>query len=218
MIEPEAAFCDLQDNMRLAEDSIKHLVSHVLENCSEDIELFARFVDKGLMSRLETAVKEEFARVTYSDAVKIIDDSKQKFEFDLSFGKALQAEHERYLTEKHFKKPVIVHDYPLETSPFYMRVNDDGATTAGMDVLLPLVGEIIGGSQREERLEVLLSRMDRLGLKREDYWWYIDSRKFGSVPHSGFGLGFERMMMFVTGISNIRDVIPFPRTPKNIEF
>ena len=218
MIEPEMAFCDIYDNMDVGEDLIKYLVSHVMDNRAEDIELFARFVDKGLMSRLETTLSKRFVRIEYKDALDIVEKSGQKFEYELSFGKGLQAEHERFLTEKHFKGPVIVYNYPNETSPFYMRVNDDGKTVAGMDVLLPLVGEIIGGSQREERLDVLLSRMEELGLKQEDYWWFIDSRRFGSVPHSGFGLGFERMVMFVTGISNIRDVIPFPRTPKSIDF
>ena len=218
MIEPEMAFCDIYDNMDVGEGLIKFLVSHVMENRAEDIELFARFVDKGLMSRLETTLSKKFVRIEYRDAVDIVEKSGQKFEYELSFGKGLQAEHERFLTEMHFKGPVIVYNYPKETSPFYMRVNDDGETVAGMDVLLPLVGEIIGGSQREERLDVLLSRMEELGLKQEDYWWFIDSRRFGSVPHSGFGLGFERMVMFVTGISNIRDVIPFPRTPKSIDF
>ncbi len=218
MIEPEMAFCDIYDNMDVGEDLIKYLVSHVMDNRAEDVELFARFVDKGLMSRLETTLSKRFVRIEYKDAVDIVEKSGQKFEYELSFGKGLQAEHERFLTERHFNGPVIVYNYPKETSPFYMRVNDDGKTVAGMDVLLPLVGEIIGGSQREERLDVVLSRMEELGLKQEDYWWFIDSRRFGSVPHSGFGLGFERMMMFVTGISNIRDVIPFPRTPKSIDF
>ncbi len=218
MIEPEMAFCDLQENMDVAESLIKYLVERVQSNCSDDLELFARFVDKELASRLDTAASEKFVRLPYKEAVEIVNNSGRKFEYELSFGKGLQAEHERYLTEDHFKKPVIVYDFPRESSPFYMRVNDDGLTVAGMDVLLPLVGEIIGGSQREERLDVLLSRMDELSLKQEDYWWYVDSRRYGSAPHSGFGLGFERMVMFVTGISNIRDVIPFPRTPKSIDF
>jgi asparaginyl-tRNA synthetase len=218
MVEPEMAFCDLFENMNLAEEFIKSLTSHILNQCSDDMELFAQFVDKSLMSRLEKILSGEFIRIAYEDAVTIVNSSNRKFEYELSPGKALQAEHERFLTEDHFNKPVIVYNYPKNISPFYMRLNDDHLTVAGMDVLLPTVGEIIGGSQREERLEILISRMEELGLKEQDYWWYIDSRKFGSVPHSGFGLGFERMMMFLTGISNIRDVIPFPRTPKNIDF
>jgi asparaginyl-tRNA synthetase len=218
MVEPEMAFCDLVEDMNLAEDFIKSLTSHILNHCSEDMDLFAQFVDKRLMSRLEKTLSGEFVRIAYEDAVKIVTDSGQKFEYELSSGKALQAEHERFLTEKHFDKPLIVYNYPKEISPFYMRLNDDDLTVAGMDVLLPTVGEIIGGSQREERIDILISRMEKLGLNNQDYWWYIDSRRFGSVPHSGFGLGFERMMMFLTGISNIRDVIPFPRTPKSIDF
>ena len=218
MIEPEMAFCDLFENMNLAEAFIKSLTSHLLNQCPEDMELFARFVDKNLMSRLEKTLSREFVRISYDDAVKILNRSGQEFEYDLSIGNALQAEHERYLTEKHFDGPVIVYNFPKEISPFYMRLNDDNITVGKMDVLLPTIGEIIGGSQREERLDILISRMEELGLNKEDYWWYIDSRRFGSVPHSGFGLGFERMMMFLTGISNIRDVIPFPRTPKNIDF
>jgi asparaginyl-tRNA synthetase len=218
MVEPEMAFCDLFEDMNLAEDFIKSLTSHILNQCSEDMELFAKFVDKHMMSRLENTLSGEFIRITYEDAVNIIHQSGQEFEYELSFGKALQAEHERFLTDKYFDKPVIVYHYPKEISPFYMRLNDDDLTVAGMDVLLPTVGEIIGGSQREERMDILISRMEDLGLNKQDYWWYIDSRRFGSVPHSGFGLGFERMMMYLTGISNIRDVIPFPRTPKSIDF
>ena len=204
--------------MELAEDLIRRLVRHVIDNCGEDLELFSRFVDKELRSRLESVLSNPFVKITYEEVVSIISKSHHNFEFDLSFGKSLQAEHERYLVENHFKKPVIVYNYPKETTPFYMRQNDDNRTVAGMDVLLPIVGEIIGGSQREERLDLLLSRMESLGLNKDDYWWYLESRKFGSAPHSGFGLGFERLLMFVTGISNIRDVIPFPRTPGNIEF
>jgi asparaginyl-tRNA synthetase len=218
MVEPEMAFCDLFENMNLAEEFIKSLTSHILNQCSDDMELFTKFVDKSLMSRLETTLSGEFVRIAYEDAVNIVTGSGRKFEYELLPGKALQAEHERFLTEDHFNKPVIVYNYPKNISPFYMRLNDDHLTVSGMDVLLPTVGEIIGGSQREERMDILISRMEELGLKEQDYWWYIDSRKFGSVPHSGFGLGFERMMMFLTGISNIRDVIPFPRTPKNIDF
>ncbi len=218
MVEPESAFCNLFENMDLAENLITSLIRHVLENCEEDISLFARYVDKGLMSKLCSVISEPFIRIPYEDVVSIISKSNHPFEYDLCFGKSLQAEHERYLTEKHFKKPVIVYDYPKEATPFYMRLNGDNRTVAGMDVLVPMIGEIIGGSQREERLEILLSRMKNMGLNQEDYWWYLESRKFGSVPHSGFGLGFERLLMFITGISNIRDVIPFPRTPRNIDF
>jgi asparaginyl-tRNA synthetase len=218
MVEPEMAFYDLFENMDLAEDFIKSLTSHILSLCSNDLKLFASFVDKNLLSRLEKTMTERFVRINYEDAVKIINNSGRTFEHDLSFGKALQAEHERFLTEIYFGGPVIVYHYPKNNSPFYMRLNDDHRTVANMDILLPTVGEIIGGSQREERLDVLVSRMDELGLNQQDYWWYVDSRKFGTAPHSGFGLGFERMMMFLTGISNIRDVIAFPRTPKNIEF
>ena len=218
MIEPEMAFCNLFENMNLAEDLIKNLISHLLAQCPDDMELFAKFVDKNLMPRLEKSLSGEFIRIPYEDAVKIVNSSGQKFEYELSLGKALQAEHERFLTDKYFDQPVIVFNYPKEISPFYMRLNEDNVTVAKMDVLLPVIGEIIGGSQREERLDILISRIEELGLNQDDYWWYIDSRKFGSVPHSGFGLGFERMMMFLTGISNIRDVIPFPRTPKSIEF
>ena len=218
MIEPEMAFCDLKGCMDLAEEMIHYLVSHVLEQCSEDISLFARFVDKNLMPTLENIVASTFERLPYSKAVEILQQSGKKFEYPVEFGLDLQSEHERYLTEQHFKKPVIVYDYPKTIKPFYMRLNADNATVAAMDVLVPGIGEIIGGSQREERLEILSDRMSQQGLSLEDYWWYLDSRRFGSVPHSGFGLGFERLLMLITGISNIRDVIPFPRTPKNIEF
>lgn len=218
MVEPEMAFYDLLENMDLAEDFIKSLTSHILSHCSSDIKLFANFVDKNLLPRLEKTVAQSFVRITYEEAVKIVNNSGHTFEYDLSFGKALQAEHEHFLTESYFGGPVIVYNYPKNNSPFYMRLNDDNRTVANMDILLPSVGEIIGGSQREERLDVLVSRMEELGLHQKEYWWYIDSRRFGTAPHSGFGLGFERMMMFLTGISNIRDVIAFPRTPKNIEF
>jgi asparaginyl-tRNA synthetase len=218
MVEPEMAFCDIFENMNLAEEFIKSLTSHILNQCPDDMELFAQFVDKSLMTRLEKTLSGEFVRIAYEDAVNIVTGSDRKFEYELSPGNALQAEHEKFLTEDYFNKPVIVYNYPKNISPFYMRLNNDHLTVAGMDVLLPTVGEIIGGSQREERLDILISRMEELGLKEQDYWWYIESRKFGSAPHSGFGLGFERMMMFLTGISNIRDVIPFPRTPKNIDF
>ncbi len=218
MIEPEMAFCDLAGCMDLAEEMVQCLVHHAMDQCQEDISLFARFVDKNLSSTLKNIGQSRFERLPYAQAVKILRTCGQKFEYPIDFGLELQSEHERYLTEHHFKKPVIVYDYPKTIKPFYMRLNDDDATVAAMDVLVPGIGEIIGGSQREERLEVLSARMTQQGLSHEAYWWYLESRKYGSVPHSGFGLGFERLMMLVTGISNIRDVIPFPRTPKNIEF
>jgi asparaginyl-tRNA synthetase len=218
MVEPEMAFCDLSEDMDLAEAFIQYLVSHALSHCMEDIDLFARFVDKSLMKTLETLSDNEFIRIPYADAVDILLENKNRFSFDISFGKDLQSEHERFLAEEHFKGPVIVYDYPKEIKPFYMRVNDDDKTVAAMDVLVPRIGEIIGGSQREERLSILEKRMDAASLPKEKYWWYLDSRRFGSVPHSGFGLGFERLLMLMTGIQNIRDVIPFPRTPNSIEF
>ncbi|MFW5639613.1 MAG: asparagine--tRNA ligase [Thermodesulfobacteriota bacterium] len=218
MVEPEMAFCDLTGNMDLAETLIKSLTRHITENCAEDVDLFARFVDKTLMETLENVMASEFVRLPYREAVDILASSGKKFEYEVAFGKDLQSEHERFLTEHHFKKPVIIHDYPKSIKPFYMRVNDDGETVAAMDVLVPGIGEIIGGSQREERLAVLKARLEEMHLNPEDYWWYLDSRRYGSVPHSGFGLGFERTLMFLTGIRNIRDVIPFPRTPGSIEF
>jgi len=218
MVEPEMAFCDLQGNMDLGEELVKYLVSFIMDACKADLELFARFVDKKLMPTLENIAASEFIRLPYIEAVKILNRSNQKFTYDISFGKDLQTEHERYLTEQQFKKPVIVYDYPRNIKPFYMRLNDDRITVAAMDVLVPSIGEIIGGSQREERLDVLESQMVESEIETTDYWWYLDARRFGTVEHSGFGLGFERILMLVTGISNIRDVIPFPRTPKNIEF
>ena len=218
MVEPEMAFCDLAGNMDLGEDLIRTVVRQVMDNCADDIELFAKFVDKKLMKTLQNTVDSDYVRLPYREAVAILLKSGKKFEFPVKFGKDLQSEHERFLTENHFRKPVILHDYPKTIKPFYMRVNDDNETVAAMDVLVPSIGEIIGGSQREERLDVLEARMAELSMETEPYWWYLDSRRYGSVPHSGFGLGFERLMMLVTGISNIRDVIPFPRTPKNIEF
>ena len=218
MIEPEMVFADLNDNMDLGEDLMKCLTGVALDNCAEDIELFAKFVDKSLMGNLETVASSEFVRLPYREAVDILMKSKHKFDYPVEFGTDLQSEHEQFLTDVHFKKPVIVYDYPKTIKPFYMRLNDDDETVGAMDVLLPGVGEIIGGSQREERLDVLLKRMDELGMDKEPLWWYIDSRKYGSAPHSGFGLGLERVIMFITGIRNIRDVIPFPRTPYSIEF
>jgi asparaginyl-tRNA synthetase len=218
MVEPEMAFCDLQGNMDLAEEMIKYLTRFVLEECHDDIELFGKYVDKTLIKTLDNVASSDFNRLSYSSAVDILKKSEKKFEYEIDFGKDLQTEHERYLTEQYFKKPLIVYDYPKTIKPFYMRLNEDDQTVAAMDVLVPRIGEIIGGSQREERLGMLENRMDEMDLPKENYWWYLDSRRFGSVEHSGFGLGFERLLMLVTGISNIRDVIPFPRTPNSIEF
>jgi asparaginyl-tRNA synthetase len=218
MVEPEMAFCDLEGDMRLAEEMIKYLTQTIITNCPDDLDLFARFVDKSLKKTLNQILDADFERLLYSEAVEILQKSGRKFEFTVEFGKDLQSEHERFLTETYLKKPVIVYNYPKSIKPFYMRLNDDNETVAAMDVLVPNIGEIIGGSQREERLEVLEARMQATGLDKNAYWWYLDSRRFGSVPHSGFGLGFERMMMLVTGAANIRDVIPYPRTPGSIEF
>jgi len=218
MVEPEMAFCDLTGNMDLAEEMIKYLVAFLMEECLDDLELFAKFVDKGLMSTLGNVASSDYTRLSYEEAVEILSKSGKKFEFDIDFGKDLQSEHERYLTEHHFKNPVMVYDFPKNIKPFYMRLNDDNNTVAAMDVLVPKIGEIIGGSQREERLDVLETRINKMGLSKENYWWYLDSRRFGTVPHSGFGLGFERLLMLATGTTNIRDVIPFPRTPNSIEF
>jgi asparaginyl-tRNA synthetase len=218
MIEPEMAFCDLGGNMDLAEEMIKYLTVYAMEKCRKDLDLFAKFVDKKLLPTLENIASSDFMRIPYREAVEILGKSGKNFEYDICFGKDLQSEHERFLTEQHFKKPVIIYDYPQNIKPFYMRLNDDSETVSAMDVIVPRIGEIIGGSQREERLDVLEARMGEMGLSRETYWWYLDSRIFGSVPHSGFGLGFERLLMMLTGITNIRDVIPFPRTPGNIEF
>lgn len=218
MIEPEMAFCDLTGNMDLGEDLIKNLIRFVMDHCPDDLALFARFVDKTLMATLDNIVTSEFERLPYREAVAILEKSSQPFQYPVGFGCDLQTEHERYLTEQHIKKPVILYDYPASIKPFYMRVNDDQETVAAMDILVPSIGEIIGGSQREERLDVIEARMDAMGMEKEIYWWYLESRQFGTVPHSGFGLGFERLLMLVTGISNIRDVIPFPRTPGSIDF
>ena len=212
------AFCDLAGNMALAEDFIKTSIGWIMDRCAEDLSLFARFVDKSLMHTLANIVESDFERLPYREAVSILQESRQEFDFPVDFGKDLQTEHERYLTEKHFQRPVIVYDYPKSIKPFYMRLNADNETVAAMDVLVPSIGEIIGGSQREERLEVLEARMDEMGLDKRPYWWYLDSRRYGSVEHSGFGLGFERLLMLITGSSNIRDVIPFPRTPGGIDF
>lgn len=218
MIEPEMAFCDIHGNMDLAEELITHLVRFAMEQCAEDIDLFNRFVDKGLLKRLQSIAEQQFVRLRYEEALEILQKTKRKFEYPVAFGSDLQTEHERFLTEMYFKKPVIVYDWPRSIKPFYMRVNDDGRTVGAMDVLVPKIGEIIGGSQREERLGKLRQRMAEVQMEAEPYWWYLESRKYGSVPHSGFGLGFERLIMLVTGIKNIRDVIPFPRTPNHIEF
>jgi asparaginyl-tRNA synthetase len=218
MIEPEMAFADLDDDMDLAEDLVKYLVNHVITQCAADLELFARFVDKDLMANLEVIAGQPYVRLPYTEAIEILQNSGQSFEFPISYGVDLQTEHERYLTETHFKKPVMVYNYPREIKPFYMRVNDDDKTVAAMDLLVPRVGELIGGSQREERLEVLEQRLRDFDLEPDAYWWYLDIRRFGTTPHAGFGLGFERFLMMVTGVTNIRDVIPFPRTPKHLEF
>lgn len=218
MIEPEMAFYDLRDNMTLAEDLIKHVVKYALTETRDDLALFDKFVEPGLFARLENLLADEYVRLPYTDAVEILKSARKKFEYEPAWGMDLQTEHERYLCEEHFHKPVIVHDYPSALKAFYMRLSDDGKTVAAMDVLVPKVGELVGGSQREERLDVLTARLDQLSLNRENYWWYLDSRRFGSVPHSGFGLGFERLLMMLTGVTNIRDTIPFPRTPKNLEF
>jgi len=218
MIEPEMAFCDLAGNMDLAEEMITYLTRFVLKECAQDIELFARFVDRQLMPTLEALAQSKYVRLPYTEAVEILQKSGHRFEYEVTWGKDLQAEHENFLTDTHFKQPVILYDYPKTIKPFYMRLNDDDRTVAAMDVLVPRIGEIIGGSQREERLDVLAQRISASGLLPEKYWWYLDSRRFGTVPHSGFGLGFERLIMLMTGITNIRDVVPFPRTPKGIEF
>ena len=218
MIEPEIAFYDLDDNMDLAESFIQRIVRDALTRCKEDMQFFHDRIDKTLLPRLEGILEGKFLRVPYTEAVDILEKSGQTWEFPVSWGKDLQSEHERFLTEKHFGKPLILFNYPRTLKPFYMRVNDDGKTVRAMDVLVPGVGEIIGGSQREERLEVLEERIREQGMNPEGYWWYADLRRYGTVPHSGFGLGLERMMLFLTGMTNIRDVIPFPRTPGNAEF
>lgn len=218
MIEPEMAFYEIGDNMDLAEDFIKYLVRYALDNCKDDLKFLNDMFDKELISRLESVVDTRFVRLSYTEGIRILEESGEKFEFPVSWGVDLQSEHERYLVEKHFKKPVIMTDYPKEIKAFYMKQNDDGRTVRGMDVLFPKIGEIIGGSERESSLEKLEARISELGMKRDTLEWYLDTRRFGSAPHSGFGLGFERLLLFVTGMSNIRDVIPFPRTPKNAEY
>ncbi len=218
MVEPEMPFYELPDNMDLAEEFIRSIVNDVLEHCGEDMEFFAQRIDKGVMERLETICSREFMRVPYTEAVEIILQSGREFEYPIEWGSDLQTEHERFLTEEHFRQPVILYDYPRTLKPFYMRCNDDGRTVRAMDVLVAGVGEIIGGSQREERLDVLEQRMQECGLDPAEYWWYTDLRRYGTVPHSGFGLGLERAVLLITGMANIRDVIPFPRTPGHAEF
>ena len=218
MIEPEIAFADLEDDMRLAEDMVKYVISYVLENAKEEMAFFNQFVDKGIIERLTSIVNADFGKVSYTEAVQILENCGKEFEYPVYWGCDLQTEHERYLTEEHFKKPVFVTDYPKEIKAFYMRMNDDNKTVAAADLLVPGIGELIGGSQREERLDVLLERMNELGLKEEDYWWYLDLRRFGGTKHAGFGLGFERLIMYLTGMTNIRDVIPYPRTTGSAEF
>ncbi|NLJ42346.1 MAG: asparagine--tRNA ligase [Bacteroidales bacterium] len=218
MIEPEMAFYDLEDNMNLAEDFVKYLITYALENCSDDLGFLNNMIDKGLLERLKFVVANDFVRITYTEAVSILTAASRKWEYPVGWGRDLQAEHERYLVEEHFKRPVILTDYPKEIKAFYMKQNDDGKTVRAMDVLFPGIGEIIGGSQREEDHDKLLNRINELNIPIKDLWWYLETRKFGTAPHSGFGLGFERLILFMTGMSNIRDVIPFPRTPKNAEF
>jgi asparaginyl-tRNA synthetase len=218
MIEPEMAFYDLNDNMDLAEEFVKYLIKYALENCQEDLEFLNNMIEKGLLERLNFVLKNDFVRVTYTEAVDILTASGKKWEFQVGWGRDLQAEHERYLVEEHFKRPVILTDYPKAIKAFYMKQNDDDKTVRAMDVLFPGIGEIIGGSQREENYDKLIARIREMKMPEKDLWWYIDTRRFGTAPHSGFGLGFERLILFMTGMSNIRDVIPFPRTPKNAEF
>lgn len=218
MIEPEIVFADLEDNMELAEDMIKYIINYVMENAPEEMQFFNNFIDKGLLERLNNVVNSDFIRITYTKAIELLLESGHEFENPVEWGCDLQTEHERYITEEIYKAPVFVTDYPKDIKAFYMRMNEDGKTVRAMDLLVPGVGEIVGGSQREEREDVLRERMQELNLNEEDYWWYLELRKYGTATHSGFGLGFERIIMYMTGMSNIRDVIPFPRTPKNAEF
>ncbi len=218
MIEPEMAFYDINDNMDLAEEFIKYCVKYALDHCKDDIEFLNKMYDNTLIDRLNGVLKDEFVRLTYTEGIKILEESGAKFEFPVKWGVDLQSEHERYLVEKHFKRPVILTDYPKDIKAFYMKQNDDGKTVRAMDVLFPQIGEIIGGSEREASYDKLLNRINELHIPMKDMWWYLDTRRFGTVPHSGFGLGFERLVLFVTGMANIRDVIPFPRTPNNCEF
>jgi len=218
MIEPEMAFYDITDNMDLAEDFLKNLISYALEHCKDDLEFLNNMYDKELLSRLHFITDNTFERLTYTEAIEVLEKSGKKFEFPVHWGVDLQSEHERYLVEQHYKKPLILTGYPKEIKAFYMKLSDDNKTVKAMDVLFPNIGEIIGGSQREENYEKLVSRMQEMHIPEKEMWWYLDTRKFGAVPHSGFGLGFERLVLFVTGMKNIRDVIPFPRTPQNAEF
>ncbi len=218
MVEPEIAFAGLKEDADLAQDLVKYIIKYVFENAPEEMEFFNQFIDTSLKERLKHVLNSDFERITYSQAVEILEKSGQKFEYPISWGKDLQTEHEKYLTEIHFKKPVFVFDYPKQIKAFYMRQNDDNKTVAAMDLLVPGIGEIIGGSQREERHDKLLARIKEMNLNEKDYWWYLDLRKYGGVPHAGFGLGFERLIMYLTGMENIRDAIPFPRTPGNAEF
>ena len=218
MIEPEMSFYEIADNMDLAEEFIKYCIKYALEHCADDIQFLNDMFDKELIERLHFVINNDFVRLSYTEGIKILEESGQKFEFPVYWGVDLASEHERYLVEQHFKKPVILTDYPKEIKAFYMKLNDDGKTVRAMDVLFPKIGEIIGGSQREENYDKLVGRIEELGIPMKDMWWYLDTRRFGTVPHSGFGLGFERLILFVTGMQNIRDVIPFPRFPKNCEF
>lgn len=218
MIEPEVAFYDITDNMNLAEDFLKYLIRYALGHCLEDIQFLSKMYDAELVERLNFVLENDFVRLTYTEGVKILEESGQQFEFPVHWGTDLQSEHERYLVEKHFKRPVILTDYPKEIKSFYMKQNDDGLTVRAMDVLFPKIGEIIGGSEREADYNKLMQRVEETGMNSDPIWWYLETRKFGTAPHAGFGLGFERLMLFVTGMTNIRDVIPFPRTPKNAEF
>ena len=218
MVEPEVAFNEIEENMDLAEDFLKYLIRYALDHCQDDLEFLCQMYDKELIDRLKFVVDNDFVRLPYTEGVKILEESGHKFEYPVYWGADLQSEHERFLVEEHFKKPVILTDYPKEIKAFYMKMNDDGKTVRAMDVLFPRIGEIIGGSQREENYDKLLARIEELHIPMKDMWWYLDTRRFGTAPHSGFGLGFERLLLFVTGMTNIRDVIPFPRTPKNAEF
>ena len=218
MIEPEICFADLNDDMDLAEDMCKYITFYVLENAKEEMEFFDKFIAPGLLDKLKITINEPFGRISYTDAIKELEKHNDEFEYKVSWGVDIQTEHERFLSEKIFKKPVFVYDYPKDIKAFYMKQNDDGKTVAAADMLVPGIGELIGGSQREEDINKLKTRMKELNLDEKDYWWYLDLRKYGSVEHSGFGIGFERLMMFITGMQNIRDVIPYPRTPKNCEF
>ena len=218
MIEPEMAFADLNDDMETAEQMIKYIINYVMERCPYEMEFFEKFIEPGLFDKLKVVTDSKFAHITYTEAIEILKSCNVKFDNAVEWGCDLQTEHERYITEQHFKKPVFVTDYPKAIKAFYMKVNEDNMTVRAMDLLVPGVGEIIGGSQREERYDVLVSRMKEMGLKEEDYWWYLDTRRYGTVKHAGFGLGFERMIMYMTGMGNIRDVIPFPRVPKHAEF